>query len=451
MAKKISVSSWTEIFNILKKNIEKESKINGKNIIDIDSLNIFNKISDILDKQRKNYVYTVELEFGDLVINKGAFAIENFEIDSKNEYNKKKKDFINDISYTKDPFGLVIENQIQAYAKNKYIFSNAPKSSYLVPLNIIKTGQLFGSFGTANYITNINKNNFNDDWFVVAGSISYSLAFIFHLDGYIDEFDQEIWEIFNPEDNKTIVNEVQKINFFKRFYPDWRAKIVYFPKHFFENSDFSEILNLEIKNKILETSWVQAASVVYSMFDNKYLSDIIYNRKLGTLSHKKEFLNIIYNYLLKASRGESFVMKPIVSKDNFLNKALTKFKDSNEKFFEKKGSPLPFIFDFDYLNGLNDWGLVSLCYLPILHNYEIKSPSGLIKDLNKIQNKIENNDYKLKDLKIYGRTGNKPSSLINSREELIEQYLLKSFNINYSNKINLTSKELKSLFLIKKK
>jgi hypothetical protein len=437
--KKVNVISWAEALDLLPKSNKSYNK---------ELLNILTEISQELKKDSNDYVYHLKLQFGDKIIDKGKIAIETPEI-TQNSYNKNKEDFLSDIHYSNDPLGIVLTNHLEVFTENK---SNGGSNGnfYTVPLNILKPANLFGVFGVLDYFSGIKNESFSRDWYVRAGNVSFSIAFPFHNGDVRDSLEYNYYEkASNGDDKGELSPGDYKVRFIKNLVEDWFVDIAYFPKHFFEK--IPDDLKLRLKMAIYETGWTQSADLRKNLFEDTTVFNLISN-PLFKLKHEKNFINILFGYLKNTLNGNKYIMKPLLG-NHVINTALDRFKERNINYFgtNKYKEPLPFI----YCNSNNgfDWGVVSAYHFPIIYNYEILSLINLLKDLDRVNKRIDgdiniSNDYKIPAFKGFGNTGGKGATRISNMNE-IRKIMSEKFGCN-EERINLNSKEFSNLILIKK-
>jgi hypothetical protein len=441
-SKEIDVLSWDEAQKLLS---------SAKKSLNLELLETFNEISHLLKQKNNDYVYHLRLEFGDKIIDKGKMSLEELNV-KLSSFKKTKEDFKNDIQYSDDPLGIVLNNHVEVFTDNK---SHAGGNHWLytLPLNTLESGDLFGVFGTLDYFSGIKNYTTSREWYARAGSISYSIAFPFH-----NSFETEFLECLAKYGHLSGKDEKQeetpgdnKVEFIKDFIEDWFVDIAYIPKHFFEEIPYE--LKRKICNILYDIGWKQSAPLRNTMFEDTTIYNLISNSRSTKFKHDKNFLNILYGYLFDAYNGNALVMKPLIDKEHVIHRAIKGFKRKNKNYFSinKAKEPLPFI--FGRLKDDIDWGIVSIYHLPIIYNYEIQSLNILLKDLYSINNKIDgitniNNNYKLPKLEGYGNTGGKGTVKVQKTAE-IRNLMSETFKIK-CDKINLNSKEFSNLLLIKK-
>lgn len=452
--KEIKVLSWKTTRELL---------VKENNSLNIEFLNILTEISEILESESNDYVYYLKLGYGDVIIDKGKTFLNRSKLFNEKEniqiiggtYGKAKKDFENDVLYSDDPLGIVLTNQIEVFTDNRSLGSNN-SGTYTVPLNIIRSGEMFGVFGLLDYISGINMNDSTRDWYARAGIISYSIAFPFHnafetdLLSHGSKFSHLSGKEFKEE--KTAGDN--KVEFIKTYLDDWNIEIAYIPKHYFNSDKVPAELKLKAINILYKIGWEQSLSLRNSMFEDTTIINLISKQRKGRFKHEKNFLSILYQYLSNAYSGNALVMRPLVDKKNVIVKAISHFEEENQAYFNNINrckKPLPFI--FSRIKSDNDWGLVSIYHLPIIYNYEIQSLNVLLNDIGIINQLIEgsykiNNDYKIVPLIGFGNTGNRSTRVKVNKRKPLYKLVAKSFQEKV-NKVSLNSKEFSNLLLIK--
>ncbi len=140
MNKKISVTTWADI----------SAKV-PKNSPNREIYSALDQVSKSLSDPGGNYVYIVRFEFGDKIITNGRFEKDDMEMEN-NAWNKTLFDFKTDVNYSDDPLGIVLNNYVEVYTENKSITDKNQIYQYTIPLKIIGKGDLFGLFGTLDYL-----------------------------------------------------------------------------------------------------------------------------------------------------------------------------------------------------------------------------------------------------------------------------------------------------------
>lgn len=433
MTKKIKVISWDEAKKMLP-----ESHPNKA------FCELVSQVCESLKSDNKDYVYHIELEFGDKIIEKGSrfdFKANGFSIKPNVKYSPNNiQDFNDDLIYTNDPLGMVLSNYIEVYLENIHHISK-----YRVPLNIIKEGELFGLFGTLDIFTKIGQTKVNQrDWFAGAGNISSLLvASPLHISKENEALDDSIKPFFCKE----IVPE--KWEKFINFYRDekWLVDIVYFPHHIIDliQNKSSDILYFE--------GWKQSyhlRNVI--LFDPSITNSI---RLIGTelLHHDRIFLNTIYNYIYNVVYNNAPAYIPLDEKEHFFFKAFEKFK--SQSVFNMD-SVLVYPFKFDVIEE-GKFGILPIFMLPIIYNYKIESLNKLLNDLKKINKKVDDK-FKIFDfIEGYGPTGGGASKQIGKKDK--DEFLIKEpkeFKEKYKPHLegikimNTTSKEFSNIIVIKR-
>lgn len=447
MAKRvIQAISWAKARKILNKKT---------NLPNEEFLTIMDEISEFLKTENKDYLYHLKLEYGDKVIDKGSIYLDDVEV-LGNEYQKSRLDFEKEVLYSDDPLGIVLSNYLEVFTVNDSKGEGSNGESYTIPLNMILEGDLFGVFGILDAITDVKLACTEREWYVRAGNVSFCIAFPFHNSFESALFNMETdyshLSSFKEDSNETSPGD-SKVKFISDLIKDWYADIAYIPIHY--TQDLPQDLKGKLLPKLFEIGWKQSSYLRKSMFEDTTVSGIISSYTKRDIRHDKIFLGILFNYLFGLKSGDSLVMKPL-SCDHVINDALNALKELEKSYFNspRSNEPLPFI--FGPLEDNEDWGLVSVYHIPILHKYHIKSLNSLLKDFARIKHKIKkevkNHEKYLNNLpniEGYGNTGNRPDSeVIVRKSDDLKERLTTIFDIDRS-KINLTSKEFSNLLLIK--
>lgn len=376
MEKVISVISWDEVL----KNLPDDNP--NKELCDI-----ITTLCKDLKKENKDYVYRINLEFGDKIIDKGSrFLYEDNNYSIKNEYENVTKtilDFKNDLSYSHDPLGMVIKNHIEVYSENQILKNNSPLRKYRVHLNTIKQCSFFGLYGTLDYLNN-NSSSDNMDWYTIAGNSCFEILFPFHTDGTMSKVKT------NKNPNKEFINKLisseceNKSIFFKKYInkvdKGWRTEIIYFPKHYIDRSDSDFKINL------FNIGWSQSSSARNFLFENKNISKIIDSvDNVYSLKNNKHLLTFILDYLIKSINGEAYVLKPLENSSHILNLVLEEFKNDIQEYLKSTKYCTPIILHYDTISN-NEWGCLAIDSIPILLNYPRINLNHLEEDLRSIVN-----------------------------------------------------------------
>ncbi len=444
-SRKITVETWQDVRSLLPK-----GDYANKNFIELIS-----RISDELINDNLNYVYHLKLSFGDKIIDKGKIFKDDIDI-VENDFGKNLNDFKSDVLYSDDPLGIVLSNNVEVFTENKSEFKKGKASlkyTYTLPLNRLYPGDLFGVFGTLDKISGIHESNNSRDWYARAGTISFGLAFPFHNDleqnkliprgRYIKLSGGETFIEQTPGDNK--------VEFIRDHIKDWEADIIYLPKHYYIK--IPDDLKERFLSMLYDIGWKQSAPLRNYLFEDTTIYNLILNSNLR-VNHDKHSLWLFYNFIIKAVKGETIVLKPLLDKNHVVSKAIEAFCQSNKEYLNLKVSFLPLPFIFGTLNDKNDWGIVSINHLPIIFNYCNISLDALLNDFNTI-NDLINKDinssnrakYILPEIAGFGNTGGKDGLKVSKTDD-IKEILSKHFGID-KGRINLHSREFSNLLLIK--
>lgn len=447
MNKKIEVRAvaWEDIIDKIPRNDSNK-----------DFIDCMNGVSIFLKPEKKDYVYLVRYEYGDKLIEKGSIPIsQSCRIELiGGQFKVSQQNFEEDILYSSDPLGMVLTNYIEIYTENKSIAGdNGDK--YTVPLDIINAGDLFGVFGLLDHRAGISSAD-KRDWNAIAGDITFSVAWSFKNDTE-NKILEELSPLFNKADEvkHNIDAGTEKVKFIKKYISDWPVEVIYIPIHYFRRivTDYSLVL----ENYLLKKGWIQSVLLRYSRFEDSAIANILPTSKCKL---DIQFLNLVYNYILRVSRGEAKILKPLKGQ-HLITMAIDKFKKENEEHFTKKESnePLPFI--YERLKDNDDWGIVSVFHLPIESHYKISTLNQLIEDLKTINNSVRTTpqiknqeDYRLPFIKGFGRAGS--DSMETEGITCVKPVVLRSQFISHAfsvpeEKVNLEWKEFANLIFVKRK
>lgn len=431
--KQISVLSWTDAL--------KQFPHLDNNT---DFCAIITQICSNLNTIQKDYVYHAQFEFGEKLIDKGCFPIDEFKLENNN-FRLTQKDFEEDFEYSKDPLGIVCDGFIEVYIENE-----CDMNTYKVPLNVIKNGELFGLFGTLDKFAGIDNDIKNRDWFVTAGNISSLIvASPFHINSLNDVLDFNVKDFFK-KDKIEIDKWIKFINHYKE--DSWSVDIIYFPKRIID------LLKVEYSGILYKEGWKQSYSLRNVLLSDPAVTNKI--EKITTkLNHEKIFLNSLYNYLLKVINNEAGIFVPLQDLNHYFFKALNNFKTNTEFNTDDIGC-LPF--NFDLLKD-NNFGILPIHLLPVSNAYKIQSLNLLLNDLTKIDESLSVPEFQIMShIRGFGNTGNvsgkekntgdkkrksKVKWLVEERLIFKENFLKDTFDIELD-KINLTSKEFSNLLII---
>jgi hypothetical protein len=414
---KVAILSWDEAQrNFSNKNLNKEFRA------------LITAIVKKLGKS-KNYVYSVELKFGDKVIENGAMNFDKYEIE-KNDFGVTPAIFKRDINYSEDPLGIVVKNHLEVYSINdcenrerqittflsdKKHIRHEPE--YNVPLNVIEEGDLFGVFGTLDFITGIKTSlNTGLDWYVVAGNATFLIDLpIFH--SKMGKMKPDLMEIFNEHGHK---NEKyypgkEQIEFVKKYAPNFRTNIVYFPKHFFEIKDVK--LKQQLEYALLLKGWQQYSPLRHFIFENKVLGDILRD---SNLKNNPQFILQLFEHLKNITNEKAFALYPLNRKTNkhVLLDAIESFKLEYENYYNKNKALEPVAYIYKR-NKFATFCILSLTNLPILRNYKFTTLNEVIDDLNTIERKMrkaKHAAYTIGTIEGFGATGNQTENKLNIKE-----------------------------------
>jgi len=433
--KEITVLSWDQAEAKFPKNHSNQGIFDG-----------LNQINSSLTAEEQ-FVYHAKYEFGEKIIHKGRLHLDDYEV-AANKYRRSIDDFKKDVGYSNDPLAIILTNYVEVYTEN-----TCDRDSYPVPLNIIREGDIFGVFGTLDILANCpNSDNLKErDWYVVAGNISFHIAFPFGNQTELELLSSELQPFFAESENTYTTRGNHKVKFIKEHVSNWFVEVIYIPRHYLQKLKSLDMIFFE--NLLFKKGWHQSSPLRYALFEDTTISDLLSATPKKYLTHEKIFLSKVYLYLTQCFFKNAIIYKPLLSEDHVINKAIVEFKDRNQKYFQKSKcvEPLPFISGFLDEGG---WGLLSYYHLPIIYNYKPESLTDLIKDLASLRSKIQGNQviankqrYILPKIYAFGNRGSTSNSLIQDSKE-IKDFIAKTFN-KAEEQVNLTSKDFTNIILIK--
>lgn len=443
----INVLSWEDA----QKKLPSVQDLQNKELLEVIS-----RISQFLKQDNRNYVYHLKLKFGDKIIDKGKTIINvdnhndfdrHYQIIG-NEFKKTKSDFVDDILYTDDPLGLVLSNYIEVYAVNRYVGSSEDK--YTVLLNNIDAGGFFGLFGMLDYISKTLPNKENRVWYARAGTVSFSIAFPFHLDLYKElDCESRFTHLSGKQNKPELTPGDNKVEFIRRYLDNWFVDIAYIPKHFFEV--IPDQLKNELFTYLFKIGWDQSSYLRNTLLEDTTIYDQIVSSE--NIKHDKGFIYHLYKYLYEAHHGKSIVLKPLLDKDHVVWLALEEFRKKNPGYFncDKFIEPLPFY--YDTLKDRSEIGLVSIFQLPILKKYNIISLHQILADLHLIHTKIEINPqidkvHMIPKITGYGRPGGS-GNVKQIDFSFLRPLIADSFRISCERVLKYGARDFQNLLLIK--
>jgi len=372
----ISVKAWSEIMQ--------NAPANCKEIC-----NAINEVILTLPANEQ-YVYFAKFPFGTKLIENGAISIDKFSFVPNDNFQPKNiRDLNADLDYSRDPLGLVLKNHIEVYSSNKrdgYIYN--------IPVNIIKEWDFFGLFGTLDYLSDRNTTHpltHEQEWSVVAGNVCFEILFPFDNSGVNTYLYGSIYEHFIRNNQKPNFSEDDKILFVKKHlaatHSQWEVDVLYFHKKFINKLRESSFI---FKHILFDIGWKQSGYLRDALFESKIVSDKIEHLNTTFNCTNRTFLSALYNHILRAIRGDAYVLCPATS-NHILFEANNSFKQAlnNAGYLSKKGAYHPVVLRYEKFTG---WGILSSAWLPILLEYKLVNASAIRDDLDFIKNRIHNED-----------------------------------------------------------
>ena len=320
-----------------------------KSNIPNDILSLLTKISEVLKENA--YVYRLEFSFSELIYENGKLKLPDSISDD--EKNKISEDLF---TYSNDPLGLILENYIEVHTSH----NEEGDDVCIVPLKRINTGELIGTFGTADYLSG-QKNGSGSGWSISAGS-KYFLPVLPSL--FNKDYGRVIQEILGLTYIPGFRRDI-KYNLHQHFidnyseFTEFKTVIIFFPKQWFENEGH---LFSSIREKIWEQCWKQTKDYRLDRTEFNDANELLY-KEINIAPSAIPFFQPFPRVIEQLMNGEQLVLKPVDIGTNSILKKLEKrlsleFENSNHKEVKKFAAKL---YEFDYLNGYkNDWGFLSL-------------------------------------------------------------------------------------------
>lgn len=366
-------------------------------------LNILDSIAKQLKKSNRDYVYVADFEYGENVITKGHARITEISDDkvSKNGYNSN---ISIDLGYSKDPLALVSKNYFEVHGKNRsrhLTRLNNKAFEYDVPLNIIKEGDFMGVFGTLDYVFSDSKSDIEAEWYVTAGRVSFCVTLPELGKTLLRTVNNPEWfdEYYNPsnENNKIPPLEKHRIlinNIIRHFDKKWHGSLIYFPAHFLQKSCHDTDVFL---NKIKEIGWEQVSPIKNYLFENKAIWDMLISH--DDHDYDDYFFTFFYDYLIQASKGNSYLLRLNVDKNDILNECLQEIIENG--YFKSNKGCAPLIFTYEKLEKDGDWGICPVHFPPVINFFHPMKLDEIRWKLNMISSKLKNNPNRLTGYEAY--------------------------------------------------
>jgi hypothetical protein len=431
--RKLRVLKWNEVKLILSQN-----KINNELIL------LFDLICKKLKKSSKDYFYLAEYKLGDKIIDNGTRTFENAEITNQYE-NFSEFDFKNDVLYSNDPLGLVIDNSLDVFLYNERKYHKGSYQKYRVPLGTIYSGSFFGTFGTLDSIFEIPTTFEHRDWNVVAGNISNLwVATDLHQKKSNDLLPSYLKIYFKDTDTQS---EDKWLNFINEYYNEQKNLLcIYFTKTF-----VNELLNCG-SNLLFKTAWDQSYNLRITQLKDNTISNLIIESNT-TFKHNIVFLIEMYTYLYELINGQSSCLTIFNNSNHILNSSFYCFNEiikSNSKSEKEKVEFVTFQFSKIENSG---FGIVPIKNIPILNKYHINGLDPLIEDIIAIDaciKRAKKEKYCIKQFILGCSEKNQTENKEIITHEKFRTDYLNPLNLGVQ-KVNLNSSDFSSFLIVKKK
>lgn len=420
----VNIIPWEQARKRLPKNHENENVFRA-----------LDKVATKLKDKKQDYVYEIELEFGDkFIVNSENILVNNISKINKEHYPSLQeltlRNLQNDLDYGNDPMAIVVDNQVEVSTINECEGRTRKikerkrgidaSEQYRVPLNIFSKGDIFGVFGTLNFLFNGEKSKptlFNG-WDGFAGSSSLLVEFPFFYGEKIT-IPEDVKDIFALEakDSKYEPGK-ENIEFVKRFTPSTRqlsTKLIFVPINFLQKITDYDFLNLKY---LISLIGVKQYSLLgqYSL-DVKAISEAVHS--VGAIKGSMlDFYLHLYELITNVKQGKNFAYIPISSlSEHYLSPVLENFKVNNSRYFSTKQAWEPLIFTYSKLDNTITKGFLSKSNLPILKGYKENHSkvSDILKNLREIDKAIQKN-CSAEEYSYYSIHDNIRAFMFNARE-----------------------------------
>ncbi|MDD2798777.1 MAG: hypothetical protein PHV20_09320 [Bacteroidales bacterium] len=225
-------------------------------------------IADGLKTSDKDYVYELEVPFGELLIQDGKCVFVNEEKPKEFTFNDEINasynwvNFYDDCKNTSDfPLSLVTNDKIEIYSQNKSISKSNINNgySYTFPISVINEGDILGTWGSIDKVSALTIKN-TIGWHGVAGRISFLTVC------------KDISSL--PKNQKNFwysnymfeINETWEDNFLEYFKKksqsnnEYIVKILIFPEFYYTLDEYDsshlKYTKLAFQNYLLKNAWV---------------------------------------------------------------------------------------------------------------------------------------------------------------------------------------------------
>lgn len=311
---------------------------------------LFEAMSSNQRDLNENYVYRLEIPFGIDIMHDGKPYYFNSEFLESVNFQKAgidKESFLNDFKNKNDhPLGIVEKGIIEIYGENKYVLFENEDFEYHYPLEIIRTGELIGTFGAIDLIFDtyeFSKYNYSASSGNHSGFIALPKKLQTGRKNYEDKI-KDIYKDFNILKNN---EKFDRGEFFSSFFPklitgigttiNEKTIIILIPDFWIYGglSTFDDLTKL-----LFNTAWKQ------SQKSRIYDSDVssVYESINSTYYDPRQYLYAeMIVYLKGILNGKRLLLKP-VSNNSLLYSIYCILKERIGNLYD------PIIFEFSYLS-----------------------------------------------------------------------------------------------------
>lgn len=313
---------------------------------------------------KNNYVYEIELPFGMNLITEGRSTLFENEFLVSCDFigdfkNNNAETFLANFSNKNDhPLSLLESGVTEIYGSNEYNLFEG-KLEYNFPLNILKKGELLGTFGATDLICNLQLNKPHYTYSAICGNYCVypilprtfkkgTATYIKKMRSLCKEYslpfkeDQELFSFFQQFLKHWMLNKL----------PNKTVKLILIPDFWYNNPVPQ---NAELRGFISKEAWMQSRE---SLLNNLKVIPVI--KEIGSkVSNKNYIISEMIVYLEGISEGKRLAMKP-VNTDSYLNEIYVHLNDQLQGIYD------PVLFYFDFLEK-GEWGIFPLLTFPTLN------------------------------------------------------------------------------------
>jgi hypothetical protein len=313
----------------------------------------------VAKKLQKAYVYEVELPYGLDLIYEGRPIIFEIPFQSDCKYQAGPGEqfdfttFLDDFSNKTDhPLGVIKNGIIEIYESNAYKLMEIP-FSYSFPLNILRQGDMLGTFGATDLLFRSDiKNQYG--YSALCGNYCVYPFLPREFSGGQEKYTKRLNAL--AKDHKlSFGTEEQLFSFFPRllkaFYKlsDKKVTLILIPDVWYGTCS---PVNTHLRSLISKIAWLQSTE---SRLNDSRIVPI--RKELGIkAANKSHLFSEMIVYLQGVLEGKRLILKPVDNESDLFDIYL-RLKNEFEEIYD------PVLFHFDFLRQ-NEWGIFPLFTFP---------------------------------------------------------------------------------------